>query len=258
LLAFLSAHQSVCVQELGSPFLLDALRALCQAHGLPTRIEAEPPATGEILPIELALPAPDALEPVPDQAWAAEFAARRPRMPRFAAGDPRALLFQALRALERPTLIATDPGVTGVLGIGDGWVDTKLQMGGAAPLAAALARATRIEGEPGAPLAVAVMGDTNYYHSELPGVIDNAIAGRDVLHVLVVNRKSEMTAGVRTPYLDDQALIAQLRVCGLHTVSAPLADTAQTARALQELSARSGPRALVLLGEGLPGQVQDA
>ena len=50
-----------------------------------------------------------------------------------------------------------------------------------------------------APLAVALIGDTNHYHSELLGVLDNAIAKREVLHVLVVNRRSEMTAGVKRP-----------------------------------------------------------
>jgi len=63
--------------------------------------------------------------------------------------------------------------------------------------------------------AIAVMGDTNFYHSEMSGVMDNAIARREVLHVLVVNRKSEMTAGVRTPYLGDAALEQMLRGMGV-------------------------------------------
>jgi hypothetical protein len=139
--------------------------------------------------------------------WPEAFEQAREQMPAFPPQDPRLGLFLRLRTLVRGGVICTDPGVTGVLGIRDGWVDLKLQMGCAAPAAGALCDA----GVPG----IAVMGDTNFYHSELSGVMDNTIAQRDVLHVLVRNRKSEMTAGVRTPYLSDPALEQMLRGMGL-------------------------------------------
>src|SRR5439155_2975323 len=99
----------------------------------------------------------------------------------------------------------------------------------------------------GAPLAVALIGDTNHYHSELLGVLDNAIARREVLHVLVVNRRSEMTAGVKTPYLPDEALEAQLRSAGLQVATAQLEDPGLSS-AVQYAASRSGPRALVCYG----------
>ncbi len=264
LVEFMRPRTDILVAEEGGDFLRVQLEALAHRHGLATRItRAEQEHLSDAAPSP-ALPALDGLvqracadlSRTPG-AWARMFELARPSMPRFTAGDPRALLFQQLRALERPTLIATDPGVTGVLGIADGWVDAKLQMGGAAPLAGALSLAESVEGEAGKPLAVAVIGDTNYYHSEINGVLDNAIAGRDVLHVIVVNRKSEMTSGVRTPALSDEALVAQLRLAGCLVEPLPLAETAETARALGRLAVRTGPRALVLFGEGRPGQERD-
>ena len=135
-----------------------------------------------------------------------------------------------------------------MLGIRDKLVDVKMHMGSAAPIAGALASAAEVEERPGAPLAVALIGDTNHYHSELLGVLDNAIARREVLHVLVVNRRSEMTAGVRTPYLADDALETQLRSAGLHVATASLDDPG-LASAVAYSASRSGPRALLCYGE---------
>ncbi|HJZ87027.1 MAG TPA: thiamine pyrophosphate-binding protein [Polyangia bacterium] len=201
---FAHALDELVVVEEGLPLLTEAVRAL----GLGARV-----LRGELPP---AVPSPPLVRPelpeLPASDWASFYAHARAGMPGFAATDPRLALFRALRALARPTLIASDPGTTGVLGIRDGLVDLKLQMGCAAPAAGALADAGV------AALPVAVMGDTNFYHSELAGVLDNAMAGREVLHVLVVNRKSEMTAGVRTPYLTDGALDALLCAAGLAVV----------------------------------------
>jgi TPP-dependent indolepyruvate ferredoxin oxidoreductase alpha subunit len=123
-----------------------------------------------------------------------------------------------------------------------------MNMGTAAPVAGALATAVEVEERPGAPLAVALIGDTNHYHSELLGLIDNAIAGRDVLHVLVVNRRSEMTAGVKTPYLPDEGLEIQLRAAGVLVTTAAL-DDPTLAGAVAFAAAQSGPRALICYGE---------
>jgi TPP-dependent indolepyruvate ferredoxin oxidoreductase alpha subunit len=178
------------------------------------------------------------------------FVARsRAKMKAFAARDPRVTLLTSLRKLERPTIIVGDPGTTGVLGIRDRLVDVKMHMGSAAPVAGALADAAEVEEQSGAPLAVALIGDTNHYHSELLGVLDNAIARREVLHVLVVNRKSEMTAGAKTPYLSDEALETQLRSAGLHVATAALDDPGLAA-AVAYSASRQGPRALICYGAG--------
>jgi indolepyruvate ferredoxin oxidoreductase alpha subunit len=179
--------------------------------------------------------------------WPLYVARSRPKMKAFAPNDPRVTLLSSLRKLERPTIIVGDPGTTGVLGIRDRLVDVKMHMGSAAPVAGALADATEVEEQAGAPLAVALIGDTNHYHSELLGVLDNAIAKREVLHVLVVNRRSEMTAGVKTPYLADDALETQLRSAGLHVATASLDDPG-LGSAVAYSASRHGPRALVCYG----------
>src|SRR5581483_11993046 len=189
------------------------------------------------------------LPPDDGEPWALHLARIRGGLPAFAAADPRQVLLRALRGLDRPTLIAADPSTTGVLGIRDRLVDLKMQMGGAAPAAGALAEAVELEERAGAgaPLAVALIGDTNHYHSELNGILDNAIARREVLHVIVVNRRSEMTSGVKTPYLSDEALEAQLRSAGLQVATAQLDDPGLSS-AVQYAASRSGPRALVCYG----------
>jgi hypothetical protein len=189
--------------------------------------------------------------------WPLYMSRTRKQMKSFAAGDPRLTLLRALRSLERPTLIVGDPGTTGVLGIPDRLVDVKMHMGSSAPVAGALAAATEVEERPGAPLAVALIGDTNHYHSELNGVIDNAIARREVLHVLVVNRCSEMTAGVKTPYLADDALEVQLRSAGLHVATASLDDPGLGA-AVAYAASRPGPRALICYGSTAHSAAVDA
>lgn len=179
--------------------------------------------------------------------WPLFVARQRPKMKAFSPNDPRVTLLTSLRRLERPTIIVGDPGTTGVLGIRDRLVDVKMHMGSAAPVAGALADAVEVEEQAGASLAVALIGDTNHYHSELLGVLDNAIAKREVLHVLVVNRRSEMTAGVKTPYLPDDALETQLRSAGLHVATASLDDPG-LASAVAYSASRHGPRALVCYG----------
>ena len=179
--------------------------------------------------------------------WPLFLARTRKQMKTFAPADPRLTLLRSLRQLERPTLIVGDPGTTGLLGIPERLVDVKMHMGSAAPVAGALAAAQEVEERAGTPLAVALIGDTNHYHSELNGVLDNAIARREVLHVLVVNRCSEMTAGVKTPYLADDALEAQLRSAGMHVATASLDDPGLGA-AVAYAASRPGPRALVCYG----------
>jgi indolepyruvate ferredoxin oxidoreductase alpha subunit len=275
LLDFLRNRSSVLVLEEGQPYLERALLAFCHREGLTCRVsgiggsrpsvidddrvenvltrfggrvraEADPPLRDGAVwrhatEIASAISADDG-EPWP------MFAARtRGQTKGFAPSDARLTLLRSLRNLDRPTMIVADPGNTGMLGIRDKLVDVKMQMGSAAPIAGALADALEVEERAGAPLAVALIGDTNHYHSELNGVLDNAIARREVLHVIVVNRRSEMTAGVKTPYLSDEALETQLRSAGLHVATAMLDDPGLGA-AVAYAASRSGPRALVVYG----------
>jgi hypothetical protein len=151
-----------------------------------------------------------------------------------------------LRQLERPSLVVADPGASGAAALRDQLVDVRLHAGAAAPIAGALADADEIEERAGAPLAVALLSDANLYHSSFAGVLDNAIARREVLHVLVVNRD-----GSRRPLFADEVLEATLRAMGLHVSTVKL-DDPQVAQALRYAASRVGPRVLVCYAGALP------
>jgi TPP-dependent indolepyruvate ferredoxin oxidoreductase alpha subunit len=280
---FLLARDEVLVLEEGEPFLERKIQALVHREGLACKVRGpggerplhidderldvllgrfggrvradidpvvrEPQQWKAVAEVIANFPEDDG-EP-----WPLFVARTRKQMKGFAPADPRLTLLRSLRNLERPTLIVGDPGTTGVLGIPERLVDVKMHMGSAAPVAGALAAAQEVEERPGTPLAVALIGDTNHYHSELNGVLDNAIAKREVLHVLVVNRCSEMTAGVRTPYLADDALEAQLRSAGLSVATASLDDPGLAA-AVAYAASRPGPRALICYGATSSGNIE--
>jgi hypothetical protein len=168
-------------------------------------------------------------------------------MKAFAANDARAALLSSLRKLDRPTIIVSDAGALGVLGVRDRLVDVKMNMGSAAPVAGALADAAEVEEQPGTPLAVALVGDRNHYHSELLGILDNAVARREVLHVLVAHRRGDGAGAAKTPSLPDEALETQLRSAGLHVATASLDDPGLAA-AVAYSASRQGPRALICYG----------
>lgn len=279
LIDFLRAREQVLVLEEGEPFLETELAAFANREGLKCRVRgiggprpialdadrieavlgrfagrvrAEvDPALREAASWKAATDAALAIGPDDGEPWPLHVARTRGTMKGFAPSDPRLVLLRALRNLDRPTLLVADPGNTGVLGIRDRLVDVKMHMGSAAPIAGALADATEVEERAGSgvPLAVALIGDTNHYHSEWNGVLDNAIARREVLHVLVVNRRSEMTAGVKTPYLTDEALESSMRAAGLQVATCKLDDPGLGA-AVAYAASRSGPRALICYSQG--------
>ena len=274
LIEFLRGRDNVLVLEEGAPFLEHAIQALAHREGLSCRVRgaggARPlsldddrleltlgrfggrvRAEADVMPRDAVswraiYDAAAGIGVDDGEPWPLFVARTRAQMKGFAAADPRLTLLRALRGLERPTMLVADPGNTGVLGIRERLIDVKMHMGSAAPIAGALSEALEMEERSGAgaPLSVALIGDTNHYHSELLGVLDNAIARREVLHVLVVNRRSEMTGGVKTPYLADDALEAQLRSAGLQVATAQLEDPG-LGSAVAYAASRSGPRALV-------------
>jgi len=280
LIEFLRDRSAVLVLEEGQPFLERALLALSHREGLGCRIvgaggvrpalldddrienllvhfggrvraEAEPqPRDAQAW--RAALEAAQEIGADDGEPWPLFFARARGKLQGFAAGDPRLTLLKALRGLERPTVLVAGPGSLGVAALRDKLVDVKMHLGSASPIAAALAEAAEVEERAGggAPLAVALITDVAHHHSELNGLLDNAIARREVLHVLVVHRRGEAAP----PSLTDDALEAQLRSAGLHVATAQLDDPGLGA-AVAYAASRSGPRALVCyapasLGEG--------
>lgn len=158
----------------------------------------------------------------------------------FKASDPRAALFRVLRDLGgsgRVTFVATDPGITGVLALGDNRSDVKMHMGGAVPIAAGWSRAR--EG-----LSIAVVGDTNLYHSEWMGILESAAARDDVVVVVVDNGHSEMTARITPLRPDRDQSIASLEALGVRVarVDGTTSEADPWADRLRELAAGRGVR----------------
>jgi TPP-dependent indolepyruvate ferredoxin oxidoreductase alpha subunit len=279
LLDFMKGRDEILVLEEGEPFLERELQAFahrewleCRVHGpgdaRPQRLDGERVDTllgrfggrvrAEIDPVERTpqdwKAAAEVLSGLGDddvEPWPLYVSRLRAKMRGFQAKDSRLTLLNSLRNLDRPTIIVADQGALGMLGIRDRLIDVKLHMGSAAPVAGALADAAEVEEQPGAPLAVALMSDTNHYHSELLGVLDNAIAKREVLHVIVVNRHGTAGATVKTPSLPDDALEAQLRSAGLHVATASMDDPGLAA-AVAYAASRHGPRALICYGTARP------
>jgi indolepyruvate ferredoxin oxidoreductase alpha subunit len=187
----------------------------------------------------------DAIGEDDGEPWPLYVARLRRSMKGFVADDRRALLLEILRKLDRPTIIVGDPGNISVLGIRDRLVDVKMHMGSAASIAGAMSEAAEVEERVGAPLAVALMADTNLYHSGLLGLIDNAVAKREVLHVIVATRNP---SAVRPPALSEDALEAALRGTGVHVSTVALADP-DLPNAISYAAQRVGPRVLLCIAE---------
>jgi len=276
LAAFLRGREQVLVVEEGQPFLEEALQALAHRAGFTTqlrradgpppqrydadrvegllgrfggrvRAEAQPPARDdaawEALDAAVAAIPDDDGEPWPLY-HARTQANARPEAP---ARDPRLVLLRALRRLERPTVIVADPTHAGLGPLGaapsDGrLVDIVAAPGAIAATAAALVDAAELVGRAadGAPLPVALLSDGLCDHAELLAVVDNAVARRELLHVVVVRRAH---AGLG-PRLSDEAREAQLRALGLTVASVQLDDPGLDA-AIAFAASRTGPRALV-------------
>jgi TPP-dependent indolepyruvate ferredoxin oxidoreductase alpha subunit len=264
-------RQEVLVLEHGGPFLLRELALLCHEEGLACRVrgaedaltrpddgklagdrldgerlarvltrfggerrsEAQPAMRERAAWISAAETA-GGLSPDDAEPWPLFIARTRAKLIGLASDDPRAALCAAIRQIDRPTLVVADPGAAGAQVLRDHLIDVRMGTGSAAPIAGALSDADELEERGGAPLAVALLSDGGLYHSELAGVIDNVIARREVLHVVVASRRA----------LPDDALEAQLRAVGLHVSTARLEDPALP-QAVAYAAARLGPRALI-------------
>jgi TPP-dependent indolepyruvate ferredoxin oxidoreductase alpha subunit len=270
LIDFMKGRDEILVLEEGEPFLERELQALAHREWLECRVRGAGDARtarldgervdtllgrfagrvrAEVDPV-VRTPqdwkaAAEALAPLgadDGEPWPLFVSRTRGQLPAFRANDGRQKLLTSLRELDRPTIIVSSHGGLGLLGVRDRLVDVKMALGSAAPIAGALADAGEVEEQPGAPLAVALVGDVGLHHGELAGILDNAIARREVLHVIVVNRRARGETG--TPTLEDDAIDAQLRAVGLHVATASIADPGLGA-AVAYSASRHGPRALI-------------
>ncbi len=203
---------------------------------------------------ELLPPKLDPNEELDEEPWPLYFARMKNKRPRFSRADPRLQLLTLLRHLPRPTLIVAGPGPIGDLGGPQRLVDVQLHGGAVAPVAGALSRADAVVGlepEPaGRPLSVALLDGSagpGSQHLEQLGVLDNALSGRDVLHVMILLHEHEPEGEAETRAA--QWLLPQLRAAGVEISTADLHDGESMARAVSYAAHRHGPRALLCYGQ---------
>lgn len=270
---FLAARSDVLVLEEGGTFLLDQINLLAQREGLrcrvrgcelatPRRIDAD--LAEEILTMfagapqnQVTLPQRDAtarqsvdasvamMTEDTGEPWPLYLA----RMRQSLTGDvdPTQSLLRALRELPRPAVIVAEDRAANDRALRERWVDVRVPAGLASCVAASLSGIGSITDQPstvGAPITVALIAAQSSLAAELPAIANNASAKREVLHVLLVERK----AGAQP---DDKSEL-QLRAAGVQVASASL-DEGNPAPAVAYAASRTGPRALVCYYEAKAG-----
>jgi indolepyruvate ferredoxin oxidoreductase, alpha subunit len=158
------------------------------------RMTGAVPATGELLPeiIERLLSRFAGL-PVPEGALSAPGGGRRPTL---CPGCAHRSSFYAIRKAAPAGIYPSDIGCY-TLGINLGAVDTVLCMGAAVSQAAGFDYAHRLSGKPVD--IVATIGDSTFYHSGIPPLIDAVVQGARFVLVILDNGTTAMTGNQPTP-----------------------------------------------------------
>ena len=158
------------------------------------RMTGAVPGTGELLPeiIERLLSRFAGL-PVPGGTLSAKGGGRRPTL---CPGCAHRSSFYAIRKAAPAGIFPSDIGCY-TLGINLGAVDTVLCMGAAVSQAAGFDYAHRISGKPVD--IVATIGDSTFYHSGIPPLIDAVVQGARFVLVILDNGTTAMTGNQPTP-----------------------------------------------------------
>lgn len=270
LIPFLAARTNVLVLEETGTFLIDQLVRLAQREGLRCRFHSCELATPHRIDVDLAeqiltqfagpaqhqvsIPQRDAtarqnvdaaiahLGDDRGEPWPLFLARLRQTLP--TTNEPIEALFRALRELPRPAVIVADPHAAGERALRERWIDVRVPAGLVSSAAASLSTLSAIaEQAPSSapPIAVAMFTAHSSLAAELPAIATNASAKRDVLHVVLVDRKAQ----------DDKSEL-QLRAAGVQVASASL-DEGNPAAAVAYAASRTGPRALVCYYEAKAG-----
>jgi len=231
--AFLAAHDEVLVLEENEPYLEQRIAALAHACGLSTRVRGkltgEVPRCGELYRWQIAAAvagfAPEL--PVDARYTAAGEQAERPPRKNHCAGCPFDRLVDAvqewLRAAGRDAWLVADPGC---LATEAPRLGAKYAIGSAVAVADGLLRAGQD--------AVALFGDSAFFHAALPALC-NAYAQGNSLAVIVADNAGSVTTGRQphpgsgrsalgtpAPRLD---MLALARACGAsHASRVPLSE----------------------------------
>ncbi len=199
--ALIEAADRVLVVEELSPFLEDAVRALCARKQLHAQVLGKRtghfPEPFEYGPEVLRRGLHDALGLGPEPATAVEPELVTPRPPVLCSGCPhRATYFAARTALGPDRLYFNDIGCY-TLGFDPplGMADALLCMGAGFTLAAGVSRMT---GE----RTVGFLGDSTFFHSGMPALLDAIKQDADMVAVILDNEVTAMTGFQESPTVE--------------------------------------------------------
>lgn len=262
--AFLAAHDEVLVLEENEPYLEQRIAALAHARRLTTRVRGkltgEVARCGELYRWQIAAAVADFAPELPRSGRysAAGEPSERPPRRNHCAGCPFARLLDAVRewlqAAGRDAWLVADPGcvVTEAPRL-----DAKYALGSAVAVADGLLRAGQD--------AVALFGDSAFFHAALPALCNAYAHGADLAAIVADNAGAVTTGrqphpgsgrsalGTPAPRLD---LLAVARACGAsHASRVPLSALPEALPA-----ALDGPGVRVLVvdapcGRGEPAAV---
>jgi indolepyruvate ferredoxin oxidoreductase alpha subunit len=218
---FLSDCEEVLVLEENEPFLEVQLRALAQARGLAVRIVGKQTGhvarEGELFrwqiqqSLERFLPGF-----VPARAYRqADEAAERPTREPFCGGCHYRPIVDALlataAALGQELVLVGDPGC--IVTVADR-LDAKYALGSAVAVADGLSKAG-IAGR-----AVAIFGDSSFFHSMLPGICNAVVNESDILMIVLDNGATVTTGFQPNPGVGRDALGRPARVLSIERIAA--------------------------------------
>ena len=187
----LETYAEILVLEESAPVIEMQIADRRRVRG---RMTGAVPGTGELLPeiIERLLSRFAGL-PVPEGALSAQGGGRRPTL---CPGCAHRSSFYAIRKAAPAGIYPSDIGCY-TLGINLGAVDTVLCMGAAVSQAAGFDYAFRLSGKPVD--IVATIGDSTFYHSGIPPLIDAVVQGARFVLVILDNGTTAMTGNQPTP-----------------------------------------------------------
>ena len=187
----LETYAEILVLEESAPVIEMQIADRRRVRG---RMTGAVPGTGELLPEIIGrLLSRFAGLPVPDGALPAQGGGRRPTL---CPGCAHRSSFYAIRKAAPGGIYPSDIGCY-TLGINLGAVDTVLCMGAAVSQAAGFDYAHRLSGKPVD--IVATIGDSTFYHSGIPPLIDAVVQGARFVLVILDNGTTAMTGNQPTP-----------------------------------------------------------
>lgn len=201
--AFLEGHETVLIVEELDPIVEEAVRILAQRHGIDVEISGK---YDEVVPMPYEMTtervtkfladyfdvdAPFDFE-AQEEAQAAADGDLVGRPPQFCPGCPHEKTFDAIKAvLGDDAIYAGDIGCY-TLGVNKGALDIQFAMGAGSGFASGLAQ---FNDEP----VLATIGDSTFYHTGVPGLLNAIYNDADTTLVVLDNRTTAMTGQQPNP-----------------------------------------------------------